>query len=116
MEPEVVATSPSPVKSRVPVYCGFGSKKVLPAGFAPATARIRSPACMICYTSGALENLIDENGSPAWTRTTTWTLNRRLCYFDTTGETKVAAPAGFSPATWPLEAACSENLSYGAMG
>jgi hypothetical protein len=27
VEPEVVATSPYPIKSRVPVYCGFGSVK-----------------------------------------------------------------------------------------
>src|SRR5271169_5569183 len=26
VEPEVVATSPYPIKSRVPVYCGFSSK------------------------------------------------------------------------------------------
>ena len=25
VDPEVVATSPCPIKSRVPVYCGFGS-------------------------------------------------------------------------------------------
>jgi|SRR3954464_6114343 hypothetical protein len=27
VEPEVVATSPCPIKSRVPVYCGFSSVK-----------------------------------------------------------------------------------------
>ena len=28
VEPEVVATSPYPIKSRVPVCCGFGSVRV----------------------------------------------------------------------------------------
>ena len=39
MEPEVVATSPYPGKSRVPVCCGFDSLKlVFAAGVAPALA------------------------------------------------------------------------------
>ncbi len=36
VEPEVVATSPNPIKSRVPVCCGFGSRKMVgERGFAP---------------------------------------------------------------------------------
>ncbi len=46
MEPEVVATSPYPGKSRVPVCCGFDSLKlVLAAGFAPALATF-STSCL----------------------------------------------------------------------
>src|SRR5205823_2863353 len=38
VEPEVVATSPYPIKSRVPVCCGVGSlKSVLAAGVCMAT-------------------------------------------------------------------------------
>ena len=46
MEPEVVATSPYPGKSRVPVCCGFDSLKlVLAAGVAPALATF-STSCL----------------------------------------------------------------------
>jgi hypothetical protein len=46
VEPEVVATSPYPGKSRVPVCCGFDSLKlVLAAGFAPALATF-STSCL----------------------------------------------------------------------
>ena len=46
MEPEVVATSPYPVKSRVPVCCGFDSLKlVLAAGLAPALTTF-STSCL----------------------------------------------------------------------
>ena len=40
VDPEVVATSPYPIKSRVPVCCGFESfcKLVPVAGLAPALA------------------------------------------------------------------------------
>ena len=46
VEPEVVATSPYPGKSRVPVCCGFDSLKlVLAAGLAPALATL-STSCL----------------------------------------------------------------------
>ena len=46
MEPEVVATSPYPGKSRVPVCCGFDSLKlVLAAGLAPALTTF-STSCL----------------------------------------------------------------------
>jgi len=46
VEPEVVATSPCPVKGRVPVCCGFDSLKVvLAAGLAPALATL-STSCL----------------------------------------------------------------------
>lgn len=46
VEPEVVATSPCPVKSRVPVCSGFDSLKVvLTAGLAPALATL-STSCL----------------------------------------------------------------------
>ena len=46
VEPEVVATSPYPGKSRVPVCCGFDSLRlVLAAGFAPALATF-STSCL----------------------------------------------------------------------
>ena len=46
VEPEVVATSPYPGKSRVPVCCGFDSLKlVLAAGLAPALATF-STSCL----------------------------------------------------------------------
>ena len=46
VEPEVVATSPCPGKSRVPVCCGFDSLKlVLAAGVAPALTTF-STSCL----------------------------------------------------------------------
>lgn len=46
VEPEVVATSPSRIKSPVPVCCGFDSVKlVLAAGVAPALATF-STSCL----------------------------------------------------------------------
>jgi hypothetical protein len=59
-EPEVVATSPNRIKSPVPVYCGFDSRKlVLAAGFAPALATL-STSCL-CW----LDYASDEMGPPA---------------------------------------------------
>src|SRR5882724_11947561 len=56
VEPEVVATSPYPIKSRVPVCCGFGSvKMVLAAGVAPALATI-STSCLYYWTTRAAES------------------------------------------------------------
>jgi hypothetical protein len=55
VEPEVVATSPNRIKSPVPVYCGFSSKKMVPtAGFAPALATL-STSCLFCWTTRAKE-------------------------------------------------------------
>jgi hypothetical protein len=57
VEPEVVATSPNRIKSPVPVYCGFDSRKlVLAAGFAPALATLSTSClCWLDYASDRLE-------------------------------------------------------------
>ena len=50
MEPEVVATSPYPIKSRVPVCCGFSSVKMArpaEAQRAKAGARGRIRTCTV---------------------------------------------------------------------
>src|SRR5436190_18281469 len=50
VEPEVVATSPYPIKSRVPVCCGFSSRKI--AGRErPCTSKAhRFSICRVCYS------------------------------------------------------------------
>ena len=53
VEPEGVAPSPCPVKSRVPVCCGFDSVElVLAAGLAPALATL-STSCLCCRATRA---------------------------------------------------------------
>ena len=53
MEPEVVATSPTRIKSPVPVCCGFDSvRMVLAAGVAPALATFSTSClCWLDYMS-----------------------------------------------------------------
>ena len=65
VEPEVVATSPNRIKRPVPVFCGFGSLKlVLAAGFAPALATL-STSCLFCWTTRALEMEPPAGAAPA---------------------------------------------------
>ncbi len=54
VEPEVVATSPCPIKSRVPVCCGFGSvKKWCSRSRCIGTLATLSTSCLCCWTTRA---------------------------------------------------------------